>query len=521
MKTITVIAILVMLGASNAFAQQFRLGRLEFRGNYRTKESLIRRMIPLEEGDIFDTTRWDLGMELLNRSGLFNPISSSDAAMSLDPSRGIVDIVLNLTERDHQRIDLSGGGGTTGGTSVGFDYSNINLSGRADRLAARLQLGTRESVYQASYSATTLTKLPIRLDISGSYQRLEFVDARTVDTTTAERENRPLFIERSGRASLGASFAISRFARALVAPTRAGLIYSFTYTRLIDSLTQPGVITDEPPQDNLRVASLTPFVTHDTLDRDFDPTKGERLLIATEIGARLLGGNISVISPTVDYRRFFPVGRNNREPRVFGLRVRASHIAGRGGPRDPRALSTVGGVPISRRFFLGGENEVRGYDVNSISPLARVERFLIAGGNQPVLISSDTRPTGGDTQLIFNSEYRVPIIWRFSAAAFFDIGASLNARGLGEERFETTTQLEPGGTPATVLTVLRRIESEARLPNYRVSVGGELRFMIPMLNVPLRLIFAANPNAQRRPPESTLIAPEKRFAFRFGFSRTL
>ena len=516
MKTITAIALLVMLSASFSFAQQFRLGRLEIRGNHRTRESLIRRMIPLEEGDIFDTTRWDVGIELLNRSGLFNPISPRDAVMNLDPARGIVDVVLNLTERDYQRVDLNAGGGTTGGASVGFDYSNINLTGRADNLAARLRVGTRERTFGVGYSATTLTRFPIRFELSGSYQRLEFVDART-----AQSDNRPLFIQSSASASLGASFAISGPRRALVAPTRAGLTYSFTHTRLIDSLAEPTVITDQLVQNNLRTGSLTPFISHDTLDRSFDPTTGERLLIATEIGARILGGSINTINPTIDYRRFFPVSRNNREPRVFAVRARASYISGFGQAFRQQALSTAGGVPIFKRFFLGGESEVRGYDVNSIAPLARVERFLITSGNQPVLISSDIRPVGGDTQLIFNSEYRVPLVWRFSSAVFFDIGASLNARGLREERFEAATRVEPDGTPATILTVLGGVDRADRLPNYRVSLGGELRFIIPVINIPLRLIFAANPNAQRRPPESILISPEKRFAFRFGFSRTL
>jgi len=516
MKAITAISVFVVLCASVAFAQQFRLGRLEIRGNYRTRESLIRRMIPLEEGDIFNTTRWEVGIELLNRSGLFNHISASDVVMNPDPSSGIVDVVLNLTERDYQRVDLNAGGGTTGGASVGFDYSNLNLTGRADNLAARIRVGTRERTFGAGYSATTLTRFPIRFDFSGSYQRLEFVDARAV-----ESDNRPLFIQSSASASLGASFAISGPRRALVAPTRAGLSYSFTNTNVIDSLAQPTVITNQLVQNNLRTGSLTPFVSHDTLDRSFDPTTGERLLITTEIGARIFGGSINTINPAVDYRRFFPVSRNNREPRVFALRARASYVYGFGEPFRQQALSTVGGVPIFKRFFLGGESDVRGYDVNSIAPLARVERFLITGGNQPVLISSDIRPVGGDTQLVFNSEYRVPLVWRFSAAAFFDVGASLNLRRLGEERFEAATRLEPGGTPATILTVLRGVDRADRLPNYRLSLGGELRFIIPVLNIPLRLIFAANPNAQRRPPESTLISPEKRFAFRFGFSRTL
>jgi hypothetical protein len=108
------------------------------------------------------------------------------------------------------------------------------------------------------------------------------------------------------------------------------------------------------------------------------------------------------------------------------------------------------------------------------------------------------------------------------AAAFGDFGTSMNLRKLKEERFESTTRIEPQGTTATVLTVLRPLSGdETRFPGYRLSLGGELRFTIPILNVPVRLIFAANPNAQRRLPDSFVVAPEKRFVFRFGFSRTL
>jgi hypothetical protein len=71
----------------------------------------------------------------------------------------------------------------------------------------------------------------------------------------------------------------------------------------------------------------------------------------------------------------------------------------------------------------------------------------------------------------------------------------------------------------TVLGPLAGVED--RFPAYRLSLGGELRFTIPLLNMPVRLISAANPNAQRRLPDSFVVAPEKRFIFRFGFSRTL
>jgi outer membrane protein assembly factor BamA len=137
-------------------------------------------------------------------------------------------------------------------------------------------------------------------------------------------------------------------------------------------------------------------------------------------------------------------------------------------------------------------------------------------------ISREVRPVGGDTELLFNAEYRVPIIWRLSGAAFFDIGSSFNARALTMESFETATELQSTAAPATIITVLKPLKpGQDFLPNYRYSLGGELRFPIPALNIPLRLIFAWNPNAQKIFPDGALLAPEKQFTFRVGFSRTL
>ena len=235
---------------------------------------------------------------------------------------------------------------------------------------------------------------------------------------------------------------------------------------------------------------------------------------------------MNTIKPSFDFSCFFPLGtRENRnpgsirEPQVVGVRVRASHISTAGKPFRPEALSSVGGVPIFKRFFLGGQQEVRGYDVNSIAPLARVERNVIQNGEPPVLLSSELRPIGGDAEVVMNAEYRVPLVWRLSAAAFADFGASFNIRHLSQERVESPGRIEPLSTPVIIETVLQTIDSG--LPDYRVSVGAELRIHIPVLNIPLRLIVSANPNAQRRPPPGVLLAPEKRFTFGFGFGRTL
>jgi outer membrane protein insertion porin family len=501
-------------------AKQFRLGKLTFTGNTHTKEFVIRRMIPLTEGDIFNQSLWEFGLEQINRSGLFQPIEQNDVVMKLDDARGIADIELRLKERDRQRVDMSGGGGTTGGASISLDYANSNLTGRGDRLIGRARIGTRERSGGATFSTMSYGRLPISFDLSGFFERLEFVNASTL-----QQGREPLFIERTAGASIGAFLPLDRSRYTIAATTRAGLVYSFTSTNLADALLMTTASVRSLEQGGLRTASLTPLFLHDTLDRELDPQRGERLALGAELGARALGGSLNTFKPYFDYRRFWPLGNKineSREPTAIGFRIRASHIRALGEAFREQALSTVRGVPVFRRFFLGGETEVRGYDVNSIAPLARVDRFVISEGNASPFPSIEVRPIGGDTEIVFNAEYRVPIIWRLSSAAFFDIGTSFNARSLVKESFETMTTVQSTGAPVTVVTVLKPLKpGQDFLPSYRASLGGELRFPIPLLNIPLRLIFAWNPNAQNQVPDGALLAPEKRFAFRVGFSRTL
>jgi outer membrane protein insertion porin family len=453
-------------------AQQFRLGRLSFSGNVHTKAALLFWLIPLNSGDVFDQSKWDLGIEQINRLGVFEPVTRSDVVFTFDYAQSLVDVEVKLTERNRQRIDVSGGGGTTGGFSIGLDYSNINLSGLADHFAARVREGNRERSFGAGYSIMLLRKTPISVDMSGFYHRLEFVDART-----SQQSRGPLLIERTGGASVGLSFPVAGGPYRIGSPYRLNFLYSFTTTNLTDTfLSQPGGVEQALEQKSIRIASITPALVHDTLDRSFDPNTGQRLVLALEVGARFLGGSMNTIKPSLDYRRFLTLGsRENREPgareqRVAGLRVRASHISSAGRPFRPEALSSVGGVPIFKRFFLGGQQDVRGYDVNSIAPLARVERSAIQNGGEPVLLSSELRPIGGDTQVVMNAEYRIPLVWRLSAAAFADFGASFNLRHLSPERVESTGRIQPLDTPVIIATVLQPIRSG--LPDYRVSVGG-------------------------------------------------
>jgi outer membrane protein assembly factor BamA len=109
-----------------------------------------------------------------------------------------------------------------------------------------------------------------------------------------------------------------------------------------------------------------------------------------------------------------------------------------------------------------------------------------------------------------------------SGAAFFDIGSVFNTGGLREQQFISSAQTNPPLPNTFLITRVRPLgDIDRQLPKYRISLGVELRVMVPVVHIPLRFIFSYNPNAQISPPPATLLAPEKRFAFRIGFGRTL
>ena len=57
-----------------------------------------------------------------------------------------------------------------------------------------------------------------------------------------------------------------------------------------------------------------------------------------------------------------------------------------------------------------------------------------------------------------------------------------------------------------------------RWRDFRTSTGAEVRFFMPVLNVPFRLIFAYDP--QRQGVLDNTLQPQKAFQFRFAVGST-
>jgi outer membrane protein insertion porin family len=143
-------------------------------------------------------------------------------------------------------------------------------------------------------------------------------------------------------------------------------------------------------------------------------------------------------------------------------------------------------VPFFERIFLGGEFNIRGFDIRSVSPWAITRSAQLDQGGNPIIdpatglisITEGIIPVGGDTSVVLTGEYRVPIVGPLQVTGFADLGTSTVLRKSNLILFG----------PGTFIDLLEETNNV-----FRLSTGAEVQFLMPVVNQPFRLIFAYNP----------------------------
>jgi outer membrane protein insertion porin family len=617
--------------------RQFSLRRLEFIGNTTTRDHVLRREVVLNEGDPYNKRYWDLSILRLNQLGLFEEVKEKDAITRTNDRDQTLDIDLQVKERGRQQITVNGGVSGFAGSFFGIGYSTNNLLGYGQTLSFDISGGNRQLYASVGYTAPYLFGRPISLGFQVFAQRQQYFGNSyntfsqffsTGNLTQVELDS--LFTQEvaGGTVSLSAPLSVfTRRFREYANFTRVGVSYSLTTSRIKD----PKVNTDTDTTNDIPVtysqppivtSRITPNIFFNSLNAAIDPTRGQSLYLGLAMSGGVLGGDVKTLTPSVEYKFFRPVfGKDSERPHVIGMRFNAGHVRTFGRLSDAlvntQSLGFIGGIPITERYFLGGENDVRGYNVYSISPVARYDYFqstrnLVAkirnsageledvadgsvhpsvlraftfeapengcgetkspGCNVSRIVRKDAdgneipfyTAVGGDTRLLFNFEYRIPLAGPVALAAFTDVGTVFNLRKYSDqivtsnyvEQTITPTGviLNSSGTVATrdeidsALSATNTLTSEGLPPGFRriyltgdsrsynklrisegttrlldslrASVGMEFRVQVPVINVPFRLIFAYNPNANPDITDPKVLSLERRTVMRFSIGRT-
>lgn len=604
--------------------KQFTLRRLEFVGNTNTRDVVMRREVLLNEGDPYNKRYWDLSILKLNQLGLFEEIKDKDAITRTNDRDQSVDIDLQVKEKGRQQIQLNGGVSGYAGSFFGVEYSTNNLLGYGESLSFAFSGGNRQLYASIGFTEPYFLGKPISLGFQLFAQKYQFIgsgfDAQNAGNLLqasvfglSSIDAATLFTQNTAGGTVSTSAPLALFTgehfRRFAGLSRVGLSYSLTGNSIAD----PDVNRDSDPTNNIPVtysqpriitSRITPSLYYNSLNGSLDPTRGISLFLGFSLAGGFLGGDVSTFSPSLELKYFRPVFRTRTErPHVIGMRFMAAHVRAFGTPVDTHSLSFVGGIPIYERYFIGGEDTIRGYNVRSISPAVPTATFLSTQNVNPFVVASDGvtltpapagtvapsvlrrytfdapqgacaaipapancnvqsagiffTPIGGDTQLLYNLEYRVPIVGPLSVAAFGDVGTAVNLNNYNDQivttNFVPTTlagvTLNPAGREATPdelasaptdlngnligyrsialqgdsrrYDIVRTSQGNASfLSQLRASVGLEIRVQMPVINVPFRLIFAYNPNAKTDPTDPTVFYIERKTVVRFSIGRT-
>ncbi len=497
--------------------ERYLLGRLDFQGNNKTRDKVLRREFMIEENDLFNSHLLDQSILRLNQLGLFEPLDQKSYEVRKRPADGEADVVVKVEELDTHAINMTGGLGGISGPYIGAHYQSRNFRGLGQHVDVEVSGGTRTSDYSLSWTDPYWLDTRLTLGFTGFHRRLRFDTFGPVEVPGVDEDRFSLFSQKSTGFQTLTSYPVSDW-------VRVGASYSFDSNRVYDikdefrsfALNQLILLsTGGTPQEALKGitrSQLAPFVLRNTRNRAFGATEGSYFMAQTPVAGGPLGGRINIVHPFLEYQLFVPdpaTGRRN----TWAFRFQGEHVL----PYGELSDGTQRTVPVFERVYLGGEFNLRGFDLRSVSPVGIHRQPQLTPGGSPVIDPLTGQPAvtqtavtlGGDTGAVVSLEYRVPVYGPLHVTGFIDTGTSAVFRK------RDLSRPSPDGSTTSLIAETNNV--------WRVSTGAEIQFMVPMINQPFRVILAYNP---RRLDTQIMLnnqllrfqEPERNLKFSIGYS---
>ena len=337
--------------------------RINISGNTRSEEKILRREIPMAEGDLFTTQKLTRAKQRLTNLNYFDKVEAKTVPGS---SKDKIVVNIDVTEKPTGLFSIGGGYSSQDGVLGTLDLSQRNFLGKGWEVFLRLRGGERLQTGTIGFTEPWLFDRPLAagFDI--------FNTRRILPDYTVN--------------SLGGDV---RLGHPLGEYSRWNALYRVSQDRISDvnALGSPELLSEE----GTHLTSLIGLsLSRDTRDSVFDPTRGGTASIGLDFagvgfGERFVRGVFTTTyyqpTPWLDH--------------VLSFRLMAGYAIG--WDKDP--------VPLFERFYLGGSNSLRQFKSLQVSPKD----------------STGTR-VGGNAELLGTIEYQIPLFFGIKAAIFYDVG---------------------------------------------------------------------------------------------------
>ena len=415
--------------------KQYLIGRIGFTGNDQTRDKVIRREIYMNEGEVFNTEALKMSIKRINQLGYFKQMEGAPDIKPSEDAENKVDVTFKVEEQNRNQFTFGGGFSGYEGAFLNASFSTTNFLGAGETVTVAAQSGSRTKNYQLSLSEPYFLDRPITAGLNLFFNRATYLSYGM--TVGYGQQNQGL--------SFTTGVAVGRFSRVFTSYTfqvvdiydvDARDITGGTSSIYANGNSLTNVDTSYFGGTGRRTESgISPSFVRNTVDNPYQPRSGSRYTASVGFVGGPLQGTVDYLRPNVELVRYQPVGRRM----ALGVRGEAAYI---------RAFGGTEMIPYYQRYFLGGETQIRGYNVRTVAPYDPETKTSV----------------GGNKFLLFNAEYYFDVFGPLRLLMFFDAG---QAYAPGQGMYWKTMS---------------------------TSTGVEARFTMPVLNVPFRLIYAWNPN---------------------------
>ena len=366
--------------------------RINFTGNLKTDDQVLRREMRQFEGAQASGEKIDLSKVRLERLGFFGEVKSENVRVPGTTDQ--VDVNVSVVEQPSGSISASVGYSQNAGMVFGASVSQTNFLGTGNRVSIGLNRSDIRDSYNFSYLNPYYTPEGISRGFNVYLRQTKFDNLNISNYATDSMGGNISFsypIDETETISFSAGYDITDV-KIGVQPSE--VVYNF----------------DQKYGSSLNTYLGSASWQRNTLNRGVFPTAGGSQTVALEMG--LPGSDVGFYKLTYNAQRYIPV-MGRWVGRAF---TRLGYGDGIGGGDD---------LPFYRNFFGGGFGSVRGYRDNSMGPKSRL---LNTFTNPPTLINGAVAESvGGNVQIEAGMELIFPTPFiednnKVRTLAFFDAG---------------------------------------------------------------------------------------------------
>jgi outer membrane protein insertion porin family len=337
--------------------------RINIAGNTRSEEKILRREIPMAEGDLFTSQKLARAKQRLTNLNYFDKVEAKTAPGS---AKDKIIVNIDVTEKPTGLFSIGGGYSSQDGVLGTLDLSQRNFLGKGWEVFLRLRGGENLQTGTIGFTEPWLFDRPLAAGFD------LFNTRRILPDYTVE--------------SLGGDI---RLGHPLGEYSRINAVYRVSQDRISDvnQLGSPQLIS----QEGTHLTSLVGVnLSRDTRDNVYDPTRGSTASIGLDFAGVGFGEKFVRSVAAATYFQPLPWLEH-----VLSFRFTAGYSFG--WDKDS--------VPLFERFYLGGSNSLRQFKSLQVSPRD----------------NTGTR-IGGNSELLGTIEYQIPLFFGIKAALFYDVG---------------------------------------------------------------------------------------------------